>query len=353
MTLPGIYSQRDATYSSDELGFNTDSYYNIYHFGCLISGIAELLWVMGHAEYNPREVNNWLKGNNGFVDGGLVVWSAADTLIQNNGATAHGVSYSKDDVNNFLQDENNFAIVWLSKQGFPMHWGLAPFVNTLADPWDGTLKSLDGFVFHAAHLYSRNVATAPVLVPVTVPTPEAQVISLPPLVDPAPLAIPTNTTPQLDPNPAPISVTTPVGEVLVTPPIIPALPEFRTSFIPFAGNSDTEFNAGAVDYILTKDTQAVDMEGINPPKSLQAGQRIKLSGEFNERGEDYYRGTSEVFYGIPKSAFDNGQPHGAIKIKVPILITLEEFGVEFAQFAVKRFGVFKRLARFLGFSRNS
>lgn len=67
-------SQRDPRWGSILLGFNTSLPYSIYNYGCLITSLANYI------DKQPDEVNQILKDNNGFVNGGNFVWAKCTAL---------------------------------------------------------------------------------------------------------------------------------------------------------------------------------------------------------------------------------------------------------------------------------
>lgn len=195
MTIPGIYSQRDARWSGYELGYNNDPNFNLYHYGCLVTGVANMLWYNGNPTGDPGAVNQWMKDHGGFqAGGGLLIWGALQPLLDQVNMSAHGFSGDLNAINEFLKDDNAYAIAWLTKPGFDMHWSVMPYVNTIADSWDGVLKPVSSYTFHGAYLFSKNPApqpAAPIVVPPVVEPPIE-----PPVAAPTPEPIPTNTDPQ-------------------------------------------------------------------------------------------------------------------------------------------------------------
>jgi hypothetical protein len=74
LITPAMYGQRQAPWASDLLGYNTSSPYTIGNYGCLITCLGM------YVGKNPREVNELLKANNGYVSGGNFVWSKCSVL---------------------------------------------------------------------------------------------------------------------------------------------------------------------------------------------------------------------------------------------------------------------------------
>lgn len=69
-----VQSQRSSQWGSIMLGYNTVLPYNIYNYGCLITSLANYI------DKQPDEVNQILKDNAGFQNGGLFVWSKSSVL---------------------------------------------------------------------------------------------------------------------------------------------------------------------------------------------------------------------------------------------------------------------------------
>lgn len=205
MTIPGIYSQRDARWSSILLGFNRDLYYNLYHFGCAVVGVSNIIWyATGDSSWTPDRINQWLKDNQGFTDGnnvnagGLIRWGALARLLASFDIVYRGYTTSLAGTNSFLAPENNFALAQLTKAGFPMHFSAMPYVGQIADSWDARLKPVGSYSFVGAHMYSKIVRA------VTPPVPAAAVLSPAPIQTPAiPPAVPVPSVekPIANPNP--------------------------------------------------------------------------------------------------------------------------------------------------------
>lgn len=193
MIVPGGYSQRDTRWANELLGHNTDRSFNLANYGCAVTAVSNMLWYMGHPEMNPSWMNNWLKGNGGFLPGGgLLVWSAVNKVsgdIRSQGYTTDKVA-----LNNFIAKEGSFAIVQVKGPGFPMHFVCMPLTNTILDSWDGKLKPLSSYTFVGAHLYGDatpdfvTTPQPPVQTPVTPPAPQTPVDSITP--PSAPVVVP-------------------------------------------------------------------------------------------------------------------------------------------------------------------
>lgn len=153
------YSQTDARWANTLLGYNTDSYYTIGRFGCLVAAWGNLMIAStGDEGYTPLMVNQWLKGNNGFLPGGGVfIWSQALNMGHvNSSGTSVDINY----VNRFLEAEPNFAILEVSASG-RQHFVFAPYVNEIIDSQDGKLKLMNTYPFVGAHLFTAQALPTP------------------------------------------------------------------------------------------------------------------------------------------------------------------------------------------------
>lgn len=74
LKIPRIQSQRDGRWTNVLLGYNTNQPYTIGNYGCLITCFANYL------DKTPIEINDILKANQGFIQGGLFVWSKSTVL---------------------------------------------------------------------------------------------------------------------------------------------------------------------------------------------------------------------------------------------------------------------------------
>lgn len=74
LKTPLKQSQRDGRWANVLLGYNTSQPYTIGNYGCLITCFANYIGK------TPTEVNKILKANQGFVNGGLFVWSKSTAL---------------------------------------------------------------------------------------------------------------------------------------------------------------------------------------------------------------------------------------------------------------------------------
>ncbi len=161
------YSQQDPRWGSLELGFNTDPYYSISNFGCVVTAYANLLVATtGDQGYTPAMVNRWMEANNGFLPGGGVfIWSAALGMGHVN---AWGTSTDLNEVESFLQNPANFAILEV-KAGTRQHFVLAPWVGKIVDSEDGKVKGVSTYPFVGAHLYTAIALPQPPAPPTSGP----------------------------------------------------------------------------------------------------------------------------------------------------------------------------------------
>lgn len=298
MTIPGIFSQRDPRWSSLELGYNGDPYYNLYHFGCLVTAVSNMLWWNGNNGADPGAVNQWLKDNGGFLPGGgNMIWGAIQPLLDQVNMVQRGFSSDLNAVNAFLQDENNFAIAQLTKPGFPMHFSAMPYVGKIADSWDAQLKDVGAYTFVGAHLYSKNAAVVQPA-PQPEPTPPAAPTVLPPL-NPDPVPVPSNEEPIPEPGRGSGGVSNgqPSGPVNVT--VIPSQPDILSET-----EYDETFHPDVRDVWLSEPTVAVDITGQSAPIHINDTTRpYKVKGWFTDNGRKYWQGTKDhpngEIYGIP------------------------------------------------------
>lgn len=79
--LPTLFSQFDGRWAGITLGNNSDSKYNIYNYGCLLSDIAAICEYYG-IDTDPARLNQKLKDNGGFAQGsGDYNWGAITKLF--------------------------------------------------------------------------------------------------------------------------------------------------------------------------------------------------------------------------------------------------------------------------------
>lgn len=150
LKLPVIYSQRDPRWADKLLGFNTSSPYTIGNYGCLITSLSMLV------NQTPDQVNETIKANNGFIQGGMFVWSKVSCV----GLTQEYVSYSwsgpvtdaglSKAKEYIAQGKPLLAEVDFNPatDGEEMHFVLiVGFTDQddaiIADPWTGTIRSMN------------------------------------------------------------------------------------------------------------------------------------------------------------------------------------------------------------------
>lgn len=141
-------SQRDVKWSNVFLGYNTSVPYNIGNYGCLITCFANYI------DKSPIEVNDILKSNNGFVNGGELVWGKVNTLGINEqycspryetAVSSQGISKMKELLDNRypLITEIDFNPTTLPEE---MHYvliiGYEDNTFYCLDPWTGTVVDL-------------------------------------------------------------------------------------------------------------------------------------------------------------------------------------------------------------------
>lgn len=160
------YAQTDGRWGKLLLGNNTKTQYDLANYGCLITAWGNMLWwITGDSEYTPAMVNQWLKDNGGFVNGGTMIWGKPLGLGH---VTAKGTTSDLNAINQFLAaDVNNYAILQVTKPGFPMHFVFAPIADEIVDSEDGVIKPMSTYRVISAHLYTA-VTNAPTPVPVSV-----------------------------------------------------------------------------------------------------------------------------------------------------------------------------------------
>lgn len=74
-----IQGQRDPRWASKTLGYNTGAPYTLGNYGCLLTCFSMYLTAIGKDE-TPDTVNDKCKANNGFVQGGNLVWSVPEKI---------------------------------------------------------------------------------------------------------------------------------------------------------------------------------------------------------------------------------------------------------------------------------
>ncbi len=161
------YSQEDPRWGSLLLGYNSDPYYSIKNFGCVVTAWGNMMVaVTGSQDYTPAWVNRWMQDHQGFLPGGgIFIWSQT---LDMGGVAARGITSDLNSVNAFLQDPANFAVLEV-KAGTRQHFVMAPFVNKIVDSEDGKLKAMSTYPFVAAHLYTALALPQPPAPPTSGP----------------------------------------------------------------------------------------------------------------------------------------------------------------------------------------
>lgn len=119
------YSQCDKQWANDTLGTSNK---NICQGGSLMTSAAMALRTAEH-NYTPKTLNAWLRDNNGYVSGNLLVWTALNRL----GLTFKGFIANRDIKANL--DAGNLVIVNVRNSG---SWAFAIGVDS-----DGSIKVHD------------------------------------------------------------------------------------------------------------------------------------------------------------------------------------------------------------------
>ncbi len=158
------FSQTDPRWGAQELGYNTDPYYSIANFGCVVTSWANLLLASVAGDHaTPADVNEWMHDHGGFQPGtGIFVWNVA---LGMEGVDAKGTTSDLAAVNNFLEAAPNFAILELRTSTGRQHFCLAPYVDKLVDSEDGVLKNQSTYTFINSHLYTARSLPAPTPAP--------------------------------------------------------------------------------------------------------------------------------------------------------------------------------------------
>jgi uncharacterized protein YvpB len=158
ITLPKIYNQNDKAWKRKKLGRCKNL--TIGSDGCLISCLAMVSEYYGH-EINPEEMNEKLIKKGGYANGCLYIWGTLPKIYKD-------ISERRIRTNYRLRDNNINDIKTALSNGYPvmlwidynpktavnnMHFVLAIGFNpdnendiTIADPIDGTLKSLKDYL---------------------------------------------------------------------------------------------------------------------------------------------------------------------------------------------------------------
>lgn len=150
LKLLNIFGQRNPEWANEILGFNIDPKYSIGFYGCLITSFGM------YVDKKPNEINQILKANNGFTTGsGNFVWSKASVLglnqtyvspVYSDAVTSQGLNKIREflDKGNPLICEIDFHPETVKvDQHFVLIVGYEGDQFLVADPWTGTIVSLD------------------------------------------------------------------------------------------------------------------------------------------------------------------------------------------------------------------
>lgn len=156
LKFPVKYSQKDPRWGSELLGYNTNTSYNLYNYGCLITCLAMISSYYGQEE-TPATINNKLKNINGFVSGGLYVWGSFPKISNSEEVktntplplTDAQIAHIKDNIDNgypvMVQLDYNPKTVELD-----MHYVIINGYDGdeffIVDPIDGTEQSLNRYL---------------------------------------------------------------------------------------------------------------------------------------------------------------------------------------------------------------
>lgn len=140
-----VQSQRNSGWGSIILGYNTQSQYSIYNYGCLITSLGNYIGK------DPKEVNQILKDNGGYTAGsGNFVWGKSIALgltqtylspYYNDAVTAQGITKIKEIIGQgypLLCEVDFNPADTVKQQHFVLLSGVDDAGNILVvDPWEG------------------------------------------------------------------------------------------------------------------------------------------------------------------------------------------------------------------------
>lgn len=144
------FGQTDPRWAKNLLGYNVDKNFNMGNYGCLVTAVANLRWqATREASVTPGAMNDYLKANKGFAPGGgLMYWSAVPAM---GFVEDHGWTTSMVDLNAWLRDDPNFAILEVKLP--TQHFVLGVAQGKIIDSLDGRLKSIGTYPFVRARRY--------------------------------------------------------------------------------------------------------------------------------------------------------------------------------------------------------
>lgn len=157
LQLTTEYSQRASYWIDKLLGYNSVLPYTIGNYGCLLTTLANYLNCVGYKE-TPNTLNETLKTDGGFVNGGFLVWGVFEKAYDlnlhyqspqyNNPLTDDTLNEMKAliDSGHYLVTEIDFDPIKTGKQ---MHWvGVYGYDKDdfyCLDPWTGKKVPLDTY----------------------------------------------------------------------------------------------------------------------------------------------------------------------------------------------------------------
>lgn len=154
---PTVYAQRHPKWAADPLGRSTK--WTIGTSGCLISSYASCLTDAGKP-MNPREINDWLKANNGYMadaEGQIVnfIFSRPDRLgvLKFEALAKYNGPAPMDKIEQYIRD-GGYIVIMVKRPGVPQHWVRYLGNGKIADPWFAEINEL------LAHYTGKNVAEA-------------------------------------------------------------------------------------------------------------------------------------------------------------------------------------------------
>lgn len=143
MIKVNLFSQRDPQWKSLKHGTSNTT---IGTTGCTITDLASLLSYFKQ-NFNPKQVNELLKSNNGYYLGNQVIWSQFVRIFGLKGYKRM-TYYSNADVSwNVYALGRPVLVEVLAPKGVPggKHWVLFLGDRKCMDPWTGTIEPTSKF----------------------------------------------------------------------------------------------------------------------------------------------------------------------------------------------------------------